>query len=66
MVYFLKNENYSTKAFEKYLDNIAPYGRVKCLRTDNGGEFTWQEFKNVLIKNRIKHQITAPYLPHQK
>ena len=44
---------------------MAPYGSVKCLRKDNGREFTSSEFKTVLINNRIKHEMSAPYSSHQ-
>ena len=39
--------------------------RVKVLRTDNGGEFTSDEFKNYLKKEGIVHQFTIPKCPEQ-
>ena len=38
---------------------------VKILRTDNGGEFTSDEFEKYLKKEGIKHQLTIPKCPEQ-
>ena len=35
------------------------------MRSDNGTEFTSEDFKSLLIKNRIKQEFSAPYSPHQ-
>ena len=32
---------------------------------DNGTEFTGQKFKSILRENRIRHETSAPYSPHQ-
>lgn len=65
MTYFLKQKSDTVCATKRYLADIAPYGNVKCLRTDNGGEFTSSEFEALLIENKIKHQTSAPHSPHQ-
>lgn len=36
---------------------------IKCLRTDRGGEFTSNEFKEYCETNRIKRQLTVAYTP---
>ena len=41
---------------EKFLADTAPYGKVKCFRSNNGSEFTGKEYQTLLIKNVIKHQ----------
>ena len=42
------------------------FGRsVKCFRTDNGGEFTSDEFEGYLKDNGIKHELTIPKSPQQ-
>lgn len=64
-VYFLKNKNDAAAATAKFLADIAPYGSVKRLRSDNGTEFTCSEFKSLMVSNRIKHEFSAPYSPHQ-
>lgn len=42
-IYFLRNKSDTTTATEKFLADIAPYGRVKCIRSDNGAELTGNE-----------------------
>ena len=78
--YSLKQKADACQATEKFLADIAPYGKVKTLsfdddiypvgdvkrvRSDNGGEFTSGEFKNLLLHHSIKHEKSAPYSPHQ-
>ena len=38
---------------------------VKCIRSDNGGEFVGQKYKSLLRQNKIKHETCAPYSPHE-
>ena len=64
-VYFLKNKCDAAEATEKYLADIAPFGTVKRLRCDNGTEFSGSSFRNLLIKNKIKQEFSAPHSPHQ-
>ena len=78
--YFLQQKSDAVKAAEKFLADIAPYGKVKtfsfyndispsgsvkCIRSDNGGEYLSKEFKELLLKHTIKHEFTSPYSPHQ-
>ena len=65
MVYFLKSKNEAVNATAKYLTDVAPLGAVQKMRTDNGTECTCSEFKNLMIKNKIKHEFRASYSPHQ-
>ncbi|CAB4013210.1 Retrovirus-related Pol poly from transposon TNT 1-94 [Paramuricea clavata] len=53
------------EATKQFLADIAPLGKVKCIRSDNGGEFIGQKFKSLLRENTIKHETCAPYSPHQ-
>ena len=64
-VYFLKNKSDTVVAAEKFLADSAPFGKVKCIRSDNGTGFTSQAFRSLLRKNRIRHDMSAPYSPHQ-
>lgn len=64
-VYFLKKKSDALQATKKFLADCAPYGTVKCIRSDNGGEYISHEFEQLLIDNKIKHETSAPYSPHQ-
>ena len=64
-VYFLKNKSDAVKALETFLADSSPYGEVKILRRDNALEFTSADFNNVLVKNKIKSELSCPYSPHQ-
>ena len=63
--YMLKNKSDTPKAFEKFIADTRPYGDIKCVRSDGGGEFSSEIFEALLIKNKIKHEKSAPYSPHQ-
>jgi len=36
---------------------------IKCFRSDNGGEYTSNEFELFLKEHGIIHQTTVPYSP---
>ena len=40
LMYFLKSKCDAVQAAERVLADIAPYGEVRCIRSDNGTEFT--------------------------
>lgn len=63
--YFIKAKSDTTKATEKFIADVAPYGKIKCIRSDNGTEFTRQEFQSLIRSNGIRHETSAPYSPHQ-
>ena len=65
MVYFLRSKSDAVQATERFLADVAPYGEVRCIGSDNGTEFTSKEFQSLLIKNKIRHETSAPYSPHQ-
>ncbi len=39
--------------------------KIKCLRTDNGGEYTSDEFCDYLRECNIRWQLTCPGTPQQ-
>ena len=50
---------------QQFPADSAPFGIVKCIRSDNGGEFSSANFRSLLQKNKIKHETFEPYSPHQ-
>ena len=65
MTYFLKKKSDVLDATKQFLADTAPIGEIKCIRSDNGGEFVGKEFKSLLRDNKIKHETCAPHSPHQ-
>lgn len=53
---FLNFQNYVTNQFN---------GKIKVLRSDNGGEYTSHKFKEHLANHGIIHQTSCPYTPQQ-
>ena len=51
MLYFLKRKSDTLLDTTKYLADIVPYGHVKCLRNDNGTDFTSEPFQRLLVLN---------------
>ena len=51
---------------EKFLADCSPYGQVtcKCMRSDNGTEFTSSAFQTLLHSRGIKHKTSCPFSPH--
>lgn len=60
---FLKHKLEALKSFTKYkaqVENFTSLG-IKTLRTDNGLEYTANEFENFLATFEIHHQLTITY-----
>lgn len=66
-VYFLKSKDQVFEMFKlfKAMAENQTNRKVKCLRSDNGGEFCNQNFEAFLQKSGILHQKTNPYTPEQ-
>ena len=63
--YFMHTKDETSQALKSFLADIAPYGRVKEVHSDNGTEYTNKVFKQILSDNYIKQTTTAPYSPFQ-
>ena len=66
-VYLLKNKSdafQTFKNFHKWIENDAQ-SHIGSIRTDNGKEYTSNEFEHYLRQHGIKHQTTVPYNPQQ-
>jgi gag-polypeptide of LTR copia-type/Integrase core domain/GAG-pre-integrase domain len=66
-VYFIKNKN---ETFDKFLEFKAMVEnqtnrRIQILRSDRGGEYVNEKFRDYLRQYGIRHQTTAPYSPQQ-
>ena len=64
-VYFLKQKSDACDAFKQYIADMALYGTIKSVRSDQGGEFISEKFVSMLIQNKIRHERKAPYSQHQ-
>ena len=55
------------QCFQKFLNFVENMSgkKLKCLRTDNGGEYVSHEFKNFWEMCGIKRELTAPGNPTQ-
>ncbi|GKE14534.1 putative RNA-directed DNA polymerase, partial [Tanacetum coccineum] len=66
-VYFLKNKSKVFNTFKKWkaaVENETNL-RVKCLKSDNGGEYSSQEFIKYCAKNAIRMLKTVLKIPQQ-
>jgi len=52
------------KNFQSYVSNQYN-AKIKIFRSDNGGEYTGNAFKNHLAQHGILHQTSCPYTPQQ-
>jgi transposase InsO family protein len=66
-VYFLKEKSEAFEKFKTYkilVDNET-YLKIKCLRSENGGEFTSKEFIQFCENHGIKRNFSSPTTPQQ-
>ncbi|KAJ0795822.1 putative RNA-directed DNA polymerase [Helianthus annuus] len=66
-VYFLKLKSealYHFKTFKNLVENQMDQ-KIKCIRTDRGGEYCGSEFQEFLREKGIQHQLTTSYTPQQ-
>jgi hypothetical protein len=65
IVSILKTKDQASEAFAKFkaeAKNSLGY-KVKCVRSDRGGEFLAAAFKNICEEAGIRRQLIAPYTP---
>ena len=64
-VYMLKTKNQVFETFQKFhaLVERETDRKLKCLRSDNGGEYTSHEFENYCARHGIRHVKTVPGTP---
>ena len=61
IVYYLKNKSDTAAATARFIADMAPFGKIIRLRSDNGLEFTGDIFRDLMIKNKIGQEFSAPY-----
>ena len=64
-IYFLKAKDEVFNKFQEFkalVENLSER-KTKVLRSDNGGEYTSNEFKFFCIEAGIKRELTTPYNP---
>ena len=54
------------EATENFLADIAPFGKVKRIRSDNGTEFISRKFKSLLRQNSLLNTKPVRHIPHTK
>jgi transposase InsO family protein len=66
-VFFLKNKSESFENFKIYKEMVENKmdSKIKCLRFDNGGEFTSKEFMDYCSSDGIKRQFFIARTPQQ-
>ncbi|KAL3833987.1 hypothetical protein ACJIZ3_008723 [Penstemon smallii] len=66
-VYPIKKKSYVFSVFKifKVRVELESEKKTKCMRTDNGGEYTSNEFDNFCQQEGIKRQFTVAYTPQQ-
>ena len=52
------------KEFKALIENHTEK-KIKTFRSDNGGEFTSNEFREICKDSRIKREFSTPYNPQQ-
>ena len=64
-VCFLKNKSEAFENFKIYKEMVENEmgSRIKCLRSDNGGEFTSKEFMDYYNNHGIKRQFSIARTP---
>lgn len=64
-IVLLKSKDQAFHAFKKIKTTaeVESKEKLKALHTDQGGEFTSNEFKACCQKHGIKWYLTAPYTP---
>jgi transposase InsO family protein len=64
-VYFLRTKDQVFNYFQEFhvMVERETYNKLKCLRSDNSGEYTSKEFKAYCAKYEIRHEKTVPETP---
>ena len=66
-VYFMKNKDEAFSKFKEFKALIENHNekKINTFRSDNGREFTLNEFKELCKESRIKRELSTPDNPQQ-
>ena len=66
-VYFIKEKSEVFHKFQEFRNKVEGEIdlKIRCLRANNGGEYTSNEFSTYLKNANIRKQLTRPYTPQQ-
>ena len=64
-IVLLKTKADTPMALKYFLAHHVTFSDIKLLRSDQGTEFTSDEFQQILLDKCIKSEMSAPYSPHQ-
>ena len=63
-IYFLKEKDEVFTKFQEFKALVENISRsIKILKSNNGGEYTSNEFKDFYREARIERELTNPYNP---
>jgi transposase InsO family protein len=63
-VFLLKTKDKALECFKTYKDEVEnQLEKIKCVRSDRGGEYFSNEFDLFYSENGIIHERTPPYSP---
>ena len=64
-IYFLKSKDEVFNKFKEFKALVENHTekKIKTFRSDIGGEFTLEEFKELCRESGIKRELTTPYNP---
>ena len=62
-IYFMKNKDQVFSKFKEFKALIENHmeNKIKTFRSDNGGEFTSNEFKELCKYSGTKRELSTPY-----
>ena len=67
VIYFMQNKDQTFTKFREFKALVEKElgQNIKALRSNNGGEYASQEFKDFCVAEGIKRELTAPHNPQQ-
>jgi hypothetical protein len=67
-IYFLKTKGEVFKRFQEFkaLVENQTGKKIRCLRSDNGGEYTSNDFDDYCVREGIRREMNVAYNPQQK